>query len=143
MATMTKQDWRDLAEARLIDADILLQNQRWAAAYYIAGYAVECGLKACVVDLVARNPGIIYEDRRFSDACWTHTLARLIGVAGLDGDCDAQCKANVAFAKNWAAAIQWSEASRYDLTPEPRARELYEAISEPQDGVMKWIRDHW
>lgn len=42
MATMTKQDWRDLAEARLIDADVLLQNQRWAAAYYIAGYAVEC-----------------------------------------------------------------------------------------------------
>jgi hypothetical protein len=79
---MTKQDWRDLAEARLIDAGILLQNQRWAAVYYLSGYAVECGLKACVVDFVEKNPGIIYEKRGFSDAGWTHKLSELIVVAG-------------------------------------------------------------
>lgn len=140
---MTKQDWRDLAEARLIDADILLQNQRWAAAYYIAGYAVECGLKACVVDLVEKNPGIIYEERRFSDSCWTHKLTELVGVARLEAARAADEIANPAFAQKWAVVIRWNEAYRYVCVSEPDARQLYEAISHPQDGVMKWIRDHW
>ena len=140
---MTKQDWRDLAEARLIDAGILLQNQRWSAVYYLAGYAVECGLKACVVDFVEKNPGIIYEERGFSSACWTHNLVELIGVAGLAGICDADGIANPAFGQNWAVAIEWNETSRYVLVPEHHARELFHAISHPQDGVMKWIRDHW
>lgn len=140
---MTKQDWRDLAETRLIDAGILLQSQRWAAVYYLAGYAVECGLKACVVDFVEKNAGIIFEKQGFSDACWTHKLSELIVVAGLAGVCDADGIANPAFGQNWAAAILWNEASRYLLVPEPQARKLYDAISHPQDGVMKWIRDHW
>ncbi|HVA48013.1 MAG TPA: hypothetical protein VNH11_16710 [Pirellulales bacterium] len=140
---MTKQDWQDLAETRLIDAGILLQNQRWSAVYYLAGYAVECGLKACVVGFVENNPGIIYEERRFSDACWTHKLSELIGVARLDAACVADSVANPAFAQNWAVTIRWNEASRYVLVPEPKARELYDATSHPQDGVMKWIRDHW
>ena len=36
-----------LANARVADAEALLQSRRWAAAYYLLGYAVECGLKAC------------------------------------------------------------------------------------------------
>lgn len=140
---MTKQDWRDLAETRLVDAGVLLQNQRWAAAYYLAGYAVECGLKACVIDLVEKNPGIIYEERRFSDSCWTHKLGELIGVARLDAARVADEIANPALARSWAAVIKWNEASRYVLVPEPQAREIYDAISHPLDGVMKWIRDHW
>lgn len=140
---MTKQEWRDLAEARLIDAGVLLQSQRWAALYYLAGYAVECGLKARVVDSVEKNPGIIYEKRGFSDACWTHKLSDLIVVAGLGAACDADGITNPAFGQNWAEVIKWNEASRYAFVSDPQARKLYDAISHPQDGVIKWIRDHW
>src|SRR6185437_3984079 len=121
---MTKQDWRDLAETRLTDAGVLLQNQRWAAVYYLAGYAVECGLKACVVDFVEKNPGIIYEKRGFSEACWTHKLSELIGVARLGAACDADGIRNPAFGQNWAEVIQWNESSRYVLVSELQARQL-------------------
>jgi len=37
-----------LTAARLEDARILLHQNRAQAAYYLAGYAVECALKACI-----------------------------------------------------------------------------------------------
>jgi len=45
---VNKVEWRALAEARVLDAEALLAASRWPAAYYLIGYAVECGLKACV-----------------------------------------------------------------------------------------------
>jgi hypothetical protein len=38
-----------MAGERVRDAAALLKARRWSAAYYLAGYAAECGLKACVV----------------------------------------------------------------------------------------------
>ena len=46
---VNRTQWQEFAERWLIDAKHLLDNHRWAAAYYLAGYAVECGLKACVL----------------------------------------------------------------------------------------------
>jgi len=37
-------DLKILAETRVADAMALLQAGRWAAAYYLLGYAIECGL---------------------------------------------------------------------------------------------------
>ena len=38
-----------LAQTRIDDAGVLLAQSRWDAAYYLAGYAVECSLKSCVI----------------------------------------------------------------------------------------------
>ncbi len=46
---MNRVQAREFAEAWVIDAKVLLDAGRWHAAYYLAGYAVECGLKACVL----------------------------------------------------------------------------------------------
>ena len=35
---------QQLAEDRILDAASLLAVGRWSGAYYLAGYAVECGL---------------------------------------------------------------------------------------------------
>ena len=47
----TRVEWQQLAECRIEDARAHLDPAvgRWAAAYYLIGYAVECGLKACVM----------------------------------------------------------------------------------------------
>jgi len=45
---MNRDDFRKLAETRLEDAKVLLDAGHFGAAYYFAGYAVECALKACV-----------------------------------------------------------------------------------------------
>lgn len=44
---MTRTELQRLAIERLADARALLTTKRWSGAFYLAGYAVECGLKAC------------------------------------------------------------------------------------------------
>lgn len=41
MSEPSASDLQALAEMRLQDAIILLEHERWSAAYYLAGYAVE------------------------------------------------------------------------------------------------------
>jgi len=48
---MNRTDLKNLAEERLGDAQVLFDNNRFGAAYYVVGYAVECGLKACIAKL--------------------------------------------------------------------------------------------
>jgi hypothetical protein len=39
---------RQLAADRILDAEHLLSGGRFSGAYYLAGYSVECALKACI-----------------------------------------------------------------------------------------------
>ena len=53
--------WQQLAEDRILDARAHLASgvERWSAAYYLIGYAVECGLKSCILSRVAANPEVM------------------------------------------------------------------------------------
>jgi HEPN domain-containing protein len=80
---LNRAELRRLAEDRVLDAEALLKESRWSGAYYLAGYAVECGLKACVLAFVERT-GVIFQDKKFLDKCWTHDLESLIKAADLE-----------------------------------------------------------
>src|SRR5690242_7885063 len=41
-------DFKKLAEIRMAEARTLLKARHYDGAYYLAGYAVECALKACI-----------------------------------------------------------------------------------------------
>src|SRR5262245_27221369 len=86
---------------------------RWSAAYYLIGYAVECGLKSCLVVRVAAHPEVIFEDRRFSQEAWTHDIENLVELAGLKPDRDADAVANPAVYTNWQYVKDWTEQARY------------------------------
>ena len=45
---MFKSRWIELAETRRTEALCLLAANLFCGAYYLAGYAIECGLKACI-----------------------------------------------------------------------------------------------
>jgi hypothetical protein len=47
-AMLTKNDLESLVQVRLDDAIFLLQANHSSSAYYLAGYAVELALKACI-----------------------------------------------------------------------------------------------
>jgi hypothetical protein len=49
---MNRIDLQNLANERIAEAKILLDAGKWSGAYYLAGYAVECGLKACIANLL-------------------------------------------------------------------------------------------
>jgi HEPN domain-containing protein len=140
---MTRVEWQQLAERWLIDAKSLLDDHRWSAAYYAAGYAVECGLKACIVARVATTPEVIFADRKFSEKCWTHTFEELVKLADLVAPRAADVAANPALRANWLIVNDWSETSRYDTTSHWDAKKLYSAITDKVNGVMLWIRVRW
>ena len=140
---MTRSEWRRTAESRVRDAAALLKARRWSAAYYLAGYAVECGLKACVVAYLRKNLDVIFRDRRFSEKCWTHDYDELFKLAELKAQWDADMAANKDLQDNWEVVKNWKETARYQRKSRGDAEKLYQAITDPVNGVLPWIRNHW
>jgi hypothetical protein len=139
---VNRAELQRLAKDRILDAKALLAARRWAGAYYLAGYAVECGLKACVLAYVEKT-GIIFEDRKYAEKCWTHDLEELVRLSGLTELLGREIGANPAQGRNWLIVRDWSELSRYLRGSHQRAKKLYRAITEKPDGVMTWITNHW
>jgi len=139
-AAVTRSDLQKLAIERLADAKALLAAKRWAGAYYLAGYAVECGLKACIAKLMRAEE---FPDKAFADQCWTHDVKRLVFLAGLKPTHDSLVIADSEFLDNWNAVRRWDESSRYLRIAKTDAEELYDAITDRKHGVMPWIRLHW
>src|SRR5580698_3902448 len=141
----TRAEWQQLAEDRILDAQAHLNPAvgRWSGAYYLIGYAVECGLKSCVLALVGAHPEVIYEERRFSQDAWTHDIENLVVLARLEPDRDADAVANPALYDNWQHVKNWTEQARYLQKTQAEAERLFEAVTHPSDGVMPWIRLRW
>lgn len=133
-------DFRTLAESRVREAKLLLDGSEWSGAYYLAGYAVECGLKACLTkDLQAyRMP-----DKDVLVKGFIHDVASLTKIANLDGPRNLEAQTDSVFALNWNVVADWNESSRYDIWTETQSRELYEAIVNADHGVLQWLRKHW
>lgn len=137
---MNRGDLRKLAQLRLTEANLLLASRRPSGAYYLAGYAIECALKACIAKQFKRSE---FPDKRMVNDSYTHDLVKLIRLAGLEPDLEANSGADPAFETYWAVTKDWSEESRYSFSSQLKARDLVEAISEPSHGVIQWVRTKW
>jgi hypothetical protein len=140
---MNRAEWQQLArDHRIQDAKSLLAAKRWSGAYYLAGYAVEAGLKACVLAFVERT-GVIFEDRKYAEKCWTHDLVDLLKLSGLEAALRADGSANPALGNNWLVVSDWSETNRYRFTPHHKAKKLFQAVTDKANGVLPWIMNRW
>ncbi len=142
---MNRLELRKLALERVLDAQALMAAKRWAGAYHLVGYAAECGLKACILSHLGKT-GMIFKDRNYLKSladCWTHELDKLVGLAGLTGELGTACGANPTLRGYWGVAKDWRETSRYERKAKSEAEELYEAITNEPDGVLRWIRNYW
>jgi len=140
---MKKAEFQQLADERAIDAQALLGAQRWTAAYYIAGYAVECALKACILSHLEQHPEEIFREKRFSEKCWTHSIVQLVALAGLESDRINDTIANPQFGIQWEIAKDWGPESRYRQITENEARKLVAALTDTKDGVLPWLKARW
>lgn len=137
---MLKSDFERLALVRADDARLLLGQQRSSSAYYLAGYAVEFALKACIAKQFRQHD---IPDKRFVLATYTHNLADLVKQAGLQQALGHRKDESSIFAANWATVAEWDEQSRYQVWTAENADYLLSAIDDPQDGVLPWIRIFW
>jgi HEPN domain-containing protein len=137
---MNRRDLQNLARVRLAEAKTLLGAAQYDGAYYLAGYAVECALKACFARAVERHS---FPDLERVRKSYTHKITELVKLARLEPERVSIEAANPAFALNWSIVKDWNEISRYALHPEDEARSLYAAITNRPDGILTWIRRHW
>ena len=133
-------DFRDLATMRLREAKVLLDGSEWSGAYYLSGYAVECGIKACITkDLLAFQ----MPDKDVISKAYTHAIDVLADIASLKGPRVLTAQTDHDFAINWNIVTAWNESSRYLVWTETQAGELYEAITNANHGVFPWVRKFW
>jgi hypothetical protein len=137
---VTRADFQKLADMRIDEAKALLDQGKWSGAYYLAGYAAECGLKACIANLMKSE---VFPEKSFSDKCYVHDLAKLLALAELKGKLDADTAADTALFSAWGTVFAWNEQSRYVEKDEKAARDLYDAITNPSSGALPWIKRHW
>jgi len=126
---------------RLQEATALLRHGYPQGAYYLAGYAVECALKACIAKRTGRFD---FPDKRVANEAWKHDLEALLGTAGLADELAKELERSKSLELNWNLVRDWSEESRY-LTdiPVEDAKLLLGACKDRTHGVLAWIKRRW
>jgi hypothetical protein len=137
---MNRGDLQRLSNARIREAKILFHAGEYSGAYYLAGYSLECGLKACFAKSVRRYD---FPNRDGAGKVFTHKFRDLIGLAGLGGELEDLKKTNVRFAAAWEIVSKWTEESRYATWSRVDAEEIMDAIVRRRDGVLPWIKRRW
>lgn len=137
---MNRRLLQKLSILRINEAQTLFTNRNYSGAYYLAGYAIECALKACI----ARKTKVHeFPDKSFAVKCYTHDLGNLVRLADLELHRASLAKQNPSFELNWTTVKDWAETSRYSLVNKIKAQELISSITEPANGVLQWLQHHW
>ncbi len=94
---------QQLAELRIKEARILLDGASYPGAYYLAGYAVECALKA---GIAKRTKEYDSPDKDFVNKSWTHDLEKLLNLAELKDRLETDRKSNKDLDTFWAVVVK-------------------------------------
>lgn len=138
---MNRADLQALAELRVREAAILLDQHCFDGAYYLAGYAVECALKSCIAKRINQHD---FPDLKLIRDSYTHDLTKLLIVSELKFELASESATNPDFAVNWRTVTQWSEESRYLTRVEEQvARDLVAAITDENGGILPWLKKWW
>ncbi len=143
---MNRIDFQRLAELRLREARALLATELPNGAYYLAGYAVECALKACIAKLTEQHD---FPDKRLAEKSHTHDVVKLLDAAGLSDLMKNDLASNGELELDWETVREWSEQSRYDFFGGNQtgglavAQMLIDAVESKEGGVLRWIRQCW
>ncbi|NOQ32878.1 MAG: HEPN domain-containing protein [Methanosarcinales archaeon] len=137
---MNRYDLQDLALIRCREARVLLENGNYEGSYYLCGYVVECGLKACIAKQTRLHD---FPDKNVVNASYIHDLTSLVKTAALGKKFYDELKSNPDFAVNWNTVKDWSEKSRYEKHTDKEAQDLYFAVADEKQGVLQWIKRHW
>jgi hypothetical protein len=136
---MTRADLQKLSATRLREAKLLLAANAPDGAYYLAGYAVECALKACIARSTKRHD---FPNKNRANDSYSHDAKALTVVAGLKTGFDEAMRQSE-FAWRWEIVIKWNEESRYGSHSPQEAHDLIEAIENRKHGILQWLRKHY
>src|SRR5271169_4000408 len=121
-----RKDLQLLSRIRIREARALAKLGMHDGAYYLAGYSVECALKACIAKTTQRHE---FPDKEKAFNSYTHNLRDLLRVAGLQEAWASRGRRGVTFRDNWEEVLLWSEHSRYRTTDAAHSALLIDAVA--------------
>ena len=137
---MNRDNLKALSIQRIKEARILLRNNCFDGAYYLAGYSIECALKACIAKQIRMYD---FPDKDLASKSYSHIVGDLVKVAGLDVLRKSEEQISPDFAVNWSIVQRWRETSRYETRSKQEAEDLFISIITKKGGVLRWIQQHW
>ena len=137
---MNRIELQRLSKMRLKEAKLLLANGFPSGAYYLAGYAIECALKACIAKNSRRHD---FPDKKFVVRSHTHDLKDLVKLVKIEPLLEQEVQQEPKVGISWELVRKWSEGSRYRTYSEQDAQELLDAVANKKYGIMPWITRHW
>lgn len=123
------------------EANALIKAGFHSGAYYLAGYSVECALKACIARQTQRYD---FPDKKLVAKAWTHDLGKLLDLAGLTRDFEKEIVEQPRLGLNWAVVKNWKVEHRYSHdTAKGELKAIYYACVSRKYGVLTWITKRW
>jgi HEPN domain-containing protein len=130
-----RDTFRQLAELRLTEAKLLYANGLASGAYYLAGYAVECALKAVIAAGFRANE---IPDQSRVNNIYTHNLKDLLNLAGLKSPLENDMNEVSELRESWVTISKWSEHARYEVWTSDAATTMLEAVGADK-GLLQWL----
>lgn len=132
--------FRELARTRLREARLLANEGHFSGAYYLAGYAIECALKARIANQFRADE---IPDKALVNKVYTQNLLELLRLSGLQTELEAAEEDAPDLARRWQVVRKWSEAARYDICAEEIADAMLDAVGDEASGIFQWLTDRW
>jgi HEPN domain-containing protein len=137
---MTRVELQQIAETRLQESRALLAAGFADGAYYLAGYSVECALKACIAK---RTREFDFPEKKLVIDSHTHDLGKLLQLAELKIELDGAVQADQSMQAKLDTVQDWSETSRYERKTIQEATDLVDAVDDGTGGLLPWIKLRW
>jgi HEPN domain-containing protein len=134
--------FQKLAQLRLDEAKILLRDNQPSGAYYLAGYTVECALKAIIAK---QFRGDEIPDRALVNRVYTHDLSELLRLAGLESELDVARRGNSELDRRWSIIKNWTEQARYSIWTNGDASSMIDGVAGDgrAEGLFQWLTARW
>ena len=120
---MNRIELQEISEIRLRESKALLSAGFAEGAYYLAGYAVECALKACIAKRTREHD---FPEKKQVNDSHTHDLGKLLNLAELKDELDGVIGADPAMASALDEIQDWSETTPVSEKDSSRGRSVVE-----------------
>ena len=138
---MNRKDFQILSRIRINEAKALLKLKHYSGAYYLAGYSIECALKACIAKETMRYDFPPNKNR--TNQIYQHSPLELIKAANLQSLLQSAADADATLKTNWTVVGDWSEQSRYRNVSKGEAEAMIDAVTNRNHGVLLWVKRYW
>jgi HEPN domain-containing protein len=134
--------FQKLAQLRIDEAKVLFRHGQFSGAYYLAGYAIECALKAAIAKQFRAEE---IPDKALVNEIYKHDFSKLLGLAGLESELNAARRADPELDRRWSIVKNWTEQARYIIWTDKDAGSIIDGVAGDgrAEGLFQWLTARW